>query len=142
MRRSVSSQAEHHALVARALVLLRLAHDAARDVGRLLVQQVEDAAAVAVEAHRGVVVADLQDRVAHGLLDVELLLRVVVELDLAGHDRLRGRHQRLARAAALGVVVEDEVEHRVRDRVRDLVGVAHRDAFGGEEVAAVAHGVE
>jgi peptide subunit release factor 1 (eRF1) len=36
-------------------------------------------------------------------------------------------------------VIENEVEHSIRDRIRDLIGVTHRDAFGGEEVAAVAH---
>ena len=137
----LAGEAEHHALIAGALRLLRLAHHAARDVGRLLVQQVDHAAAVAIEAHRRVVVTDPQDRVAHGLLDVELLLGVVVELDLARNDRLRGGHQRLARATAFGIMVKDQVEHGVRNRIGNLVGVAHRNAFRGEQVALVAHGL-
>ena len=50
-----------------------------------------------------------------------------------------GRDERLARDARGGILGEDGVEHGVRDRVGDLVGMAFGDGLGGEEVTIV-HG--
>ena len=75
--------AEHHALVARAgeieLIVVggvgpRLVGlvDALRDIGRLLVDRVDDRARVAIEAVVGVVVADPAHRLARDVLDVDV----------------------------------------------------------------------
>ena len=64
--RLVGRVAEHQALVAGALLLveaLALGH-ALRDVGRLLLDRREHRAGLVVEAHRGVGVADVLDRLA------------------------------------------------------------------------------
>ncbi len=61
--RLVRGVAEHQALVAGALLALVLAIHALRDIRRLLADDVDDAAARAVEAHLGGVVADVE----HGL---------------------------------------------------------------------------
>ena len=87
----VARVAEHHALVARAdlvvdvagagALLVRLV-DAHRDVGRLLVDRDDDAARLAVDAEGGVGVADLADRVAGEAGEVDVRLGA----DLAGDD--------------------------------------------------------
>ena len=103
LRRLVGRVAEHHPLVARAgdvecIVVggvgARLVGlvDALGDVGRLLVDRVDDRARVGAEAEVGVGVADLADRLAHDVLDVDVGRR----RDLAGHDDEAGVHERLA----------------------------------------------
>ena len=107
----VGGVAEHHPLVARAgdveLVVVagvgaRLIGlvDALGDVRRLLVDRVEHRAGVGREAEVGVGVADLADRLAGDLLDVD----VGVGRDLAGDDDQAGVDERLAGHAAVGVV--------------------------------------
>ena len=54
--------------------------------------------------------------------------------DLAGHDHEAGGDQRLARDAALRVLLVDRVEHRVADLVAHLVGVAFGDRLRREGV--------
>ena len=80
LRRLVAGEAEHHALVARADAVERIAAgaarlerrvDALRDVGRLLVERHVDGAGVGVEAVLGARVADLAHDAAHDLRDVE-----------------------------------------------------------------------
>ena len=87
----VARVAEHHALVARAdlvvvvagarLLLERLV-DTHRDVGRLLVDRDDDAARLAVDAVLGVRVADLADGVAGEAGEVDVRLGA----DLTGDD--------------------------------------------------------
>ena len=130
--------AEHHPLVARAGVAGRVggAVDALGDVGRLLVDRVEDRARVRREAEVGVDVADLADRLARDLLDVD----VGRGRDLARHHHEARVHQRLARDAADRVVAQDRVEDAVGDLVGDLVRVALGDRLGGEqELGGVRH---
>ena len=91
-RRLVAGVAEHHALVAGALVQVLVGSmiDAARDVGRLPPVAHHHRAAVGVEAQLRVVVADPAD---HGARDS----RVVVldgRGDFAGEHDEAGRHQR------------------------------------------------
>ena len=75
--------AEHHALVPRALgvedvfvattgTLLEGDVDAVGDVGALLVERDQDAAAAAVESHGAVVVADVDDGLARQVVDVDV----------------------------------------------------------------------
>jgi hypothetical protein len=143
--------AEHHALVAGACdvdcivvggVVARLVGgvDALRDVGRLLVDCVDDRAGVGAEAEVGVGVADLADRLARDVLDVDVRGR----RDLARDDDESGVHERLARHAAVRVVTHHRVEDAVGDLVGDLVRVALCDGLGREQVLVVrqvGHGI-
>ncbi len=79
------------------------------DVGRLLVDRVDDRARVTVEAVERVVVADLAHRLTRDFLDVH----VGVRGDLTGHDDQAGVDQRLAGNATVGIVGEHGVEHAV-----------------------------
>ena len=63
----------------------------------------------------------------------------VVRRDLAGDDDETGRHERLARDAAVRILGEDRVEDRVRHLVGDLVRVTLRHRFGGEREAPSGH---
>ena len=151
LRRLVGGVAEHHPLVTRAgdvecivvggvgARLVGLVH-ALGDVGRLLVDRVDDRARVGAEAEVGVGVADLADRLARDVLDVD----VGRGRDLAGHDDEPGVHERLAGDAPVRVVAHDRVEDAVGDLVGDLVGVALGDGLGREQVLVVGklvHGI-
>ena len=137
----VARVAEHHALVAGADLVVGVAGagpllerlvDTHRDVGRLLVDRDDHAAGLAVDAERGVGVADLADRVAGEAREVDVRLGA----DLAGDDAQTGRDQRLARDAAVRVLGQDRVEDAVADLVRHLVGVALGDRLRRERVLA------
>src|SRR5262249_3514191 len=119
-------------VVARVVLNLVRVVDAERDVRRLLVDRDDDAARFRVEAVLRPRVADVLDRVADDLPDVD----VRVGRHLAGDDDETGRDERLARDAAVRIVGESGVENRVGDLVRDLVGVALGDRLRGEEEAA------
>jgi hypothetical protein len=133
--------AEHHSLVAGAgdveLVVVggvgarleRVVH-ALRDVGGLLVDRVDHGAGVGREAEVGVRVADLANRLAGDLGDVD----VGLGRDLAADDDEAGVDERLAGDTAVGVVADDRVEDAVGDLVGDLVGMPLGDRLGGEEV--------
>jgi hypothetical protein len=107
--------------------------DALRDVGRLLVDGVDDRAGVVIEAELGVRVPDPLDRLAGDLLDVH----VGRGRDLPGDDHKSRVHQRLARHPARRIVAHDRVEDPVGDLVGDLVGMPLGDGFGGEQVLVV-----
>ena len=124
----VGRVAEHEALVAGALLALVLAVDALRDVRRLLADDVEHAAARAVEAHVRGVVADVEHGLAHQRLDVD----PGAGRDLAGDDHHPGLDQRLAGDAAARIHRDDGIEYRVRDLVGDFVGMPFGDRLGGE----------
>ena len=130
---------EHHALVARALflaALLFLGIDAHRDIGRLAVQQHLDVGAVIGEAV--LVVADVLDHIARDLADQFAIdHRDAVDIPeqlaaaLAGDHDLVGRAQRLAAEpcideavvgdAELDVLLDEGIEDRIGDLIRDLV---------------------
>ena len=128
--------AEHHALVARAVVELARAAflifkgvvDAHRDIAALLVDVRDNAAGVTVKAVLRAVIADVADDVARDLRDVDIAARgdLAHDVDKAGGDG------RLAGHAAVGVFFKDRVEHRIGDLVADLVGMPLGDGFGGE----------
>ena len=100
----VAGVAEHHPLVARAL----LAH-AFGDVGRLVVDGDEHRTGVAVEAEQGVVIAGGADGGAHNVGD----LHVGLGADLARHHHEARGDQRLASDAAAGIGIEQGVEDGV-----------------------------
>ncbi len=137
--RVVAGVAEHQALVAGALLVERVDRlagarlvagvDALGDVAGLAADGDHDAAGVPVEALGRRVVADLEDPLAHLLLDVD----VAAGGDLAGHDHQAGGEQGLDRDAAARVLLEHRVEHRVADLVSDLVRVTLGHGLGGEE---------
>ena len=126
----VGGVAEHHALVAGALLLVRARVHAHGDVGRLPVDRGEHRAGPPVEAVGRVGVADALDRVPHEVGNVD----VGAGGDLAGDHRHAGRDQGLAGDPARGVARQDGVEHRVGDLVGHLVGVAFGDRLGSEDV--------
>ena len=128
--------AEHHTLVARAVVELARAAllvfegvvHAHRNVARLLVDVRDDAAGVAVETVLRAVIADVADHAARDFGNVNVAVRgdLAHDVDKAGGDR------RLAGYAAAGVFFKDRVEHRVGDLVADLVGMPLGDGFRGK----------
>src|SRR5207249_3190882 len=127
----VAGVAEHHALVACALLLeepLALG-DALRDVERLPLDRRHDGAAVAVEAALGGV-ADAADHLLRDLAELDPRLA----RDLAGDDHEAGLDERLAGDAAVRVFGEQCIEDGVRDLVADLVRVALVDRFRRENV--------
>ena len=157
--RLVAGVAEHHALVAGADLLVgvvaRLAMlglvaliDALGDVGALIVDGVEHATGIAVEAVLRAIVADLAQHLARkrGHVDVGL------GADLAGHDdhargchglagaahlrgvgRLAGRGD-VALPGKLDLLLKDGVEHGVGDLVAHLVGMTLGDGLGREQI--------
>src|SRR5262249_7102697 len=91
-----------------------------------------------VEAVLAAGVADFLDRVAHDVLVVDL----GVGRDFAGDEGEAGRDQRFAGNAADGILREDGVENRVRDLIRDLVGMPFGHRLRRKEMTSVtAHAV-
>ena len=126
-----AGEAEHHALVAGALLLVLVGVDAHRDVGALPLDRHEHAARVGVKAHVGADVADLVDRLADDLRDVD----VRRGRHLAGDVDVASLDEGLARDPAGRVLGDDRVEDRVADLVADLIRVAFGDRFASEETA-------
>ncbi len=122
--------AEHEALVAGAEVV-----HAHGDVAGLLVDGGDDAARLEVEAELRARVADLADGLAGDLGDVDVAGRG----DLPRHHDEPGGEQGFAGHPARGVLGEDRVQHRVRDLVGDLVGMAFRHRLGREQVLLTRH---
>eukprot|EP01137_Pigoraptor_chileana_P029047 Opistho-2@13734 len=129
--RLVAGVAEHQALVAGAdvQVVVRGMVDALGNVVALLVVGHQHRATLVVDAVFGVVVADALDRVARHL-DV---IHMGVGGDLAGQHDQASIGQRFGGHAGAGVLREDSVENRVRDLIRDLVGMAFGDGFRSKE---------
>ncbi len=128
----VGGVAEHHPLVAGALLAWILAVHALGDVDRLLADGVEHRAGVAVKAEVGVVVADVADHLAYQRLEVHPGRGG----DLAGHQHEARLHQRFAGDPGLAVLAEDGVEDGVGDLVRHLVRVALGHRFRGKQASA------
>ena len=124
----VAGVAEHQALVAGAAGI-----DAHGDVGRLLVDGRDDRAGLVVEPVLGPGVADALDRLA----DDPGQVGVGLARDLAGDEGEPGRHHGLAGDAAIGILLEQRVEHGVGDLVGDLVGMPLGDRLRREKMASV-----
>ena len=128
----VDREAEHQALIARALLLvhaLALGH-ALGDVGALLLDGGHDGAGVAIEAHVRIGVTD----VVHGLADDLRHVDRCGRGDLTGDHHEAGLHHRLAGDACTRVLREDRVEHRVAHDVAHFVGMTLGDRLGREEM--------
>ncbi len=138
----VAGVAEHHALVACALLVVGVAAgrtaanlfglvDALGDIGRLLVDGHHHATGLAVEAVGLGVVTDPGDRLTHHRWDVD----VCRGGDLAGHDGQTGRHHGLAGDAAVGILLEEGVEDGIGNLIGHLVRMAFGHRFRGESKA-------
>ena len=119
------------------LAVLRLERlvDALRNVGRLLVDGVQNAAGRAIEAVLRAIVANLADDVAYNGRHVDIGLRADLARDddharrshgLAGAAHLRhvgglARWGDVALFLKLGFLLEDRVEDRVGNLIADLV---------------------
>jgi hypothetical protein len=134
LRRFVAGITEHQALVAgallgRLLAVRRARVDALGNVGRLPREVIVDENLVGVKHVIFVHVPDLADGGPHDL--------VVGHLgaggDLAGDHHHIGFHQRLARHAAGGILLQAGIEHAVGNQVGHLVRVALAHRFGGED---------
>ncbi len=145
VRGLVAGEAEHDALVARALVLVLAGIDALRDMRGLRMEMVGEVEAVPVEAV--LLIADLLHDAADGRFDlladarspIAGLIHDALAADLAGKDDAVGRRHRLASDARFRVLGQEQVDDGVADLVGNLVGMAFGNGFGREEVR-VAHG--
>ena len=154
--RLVAGIAKHHALVAGAHRVDGIARaaglgvkglvDAGGDVGALLVDQVKNAAGIAVKTVLGAVVANAADGLARDLLHVDVGLGA----HLAGHDDGTGGGKGLDGAAhvvdvcgnaigshvallgQLGLLGENRVQDGIAHLVADLVGVTLGYTLGGK----------
>ena len=131
-RRLARRVAEHHPLVARTLLLGRLAVDALGDVGTLPVERAHVVERVPAEALGGAVVADVLHHAAGDLLRVDRVKPLAG--DLAHVDDESGSAHRLAGNVRVRVLREAGVQNRIGDLVGDFVGVAFRDGLGSENV--------
>ena len=95
----VAGIAEHHPLVARALVLLFLAHHALVDVAALPVDGGKHPARVGLEHILALGVANAADDIAHGVL----YLDIAVARHFTAHHHKTSGDQCLARHMAVGV---------------------------------------
>ncbi len=139
LRRLVAGIAEHHALVAGAVVqlaltggfgLVALVH-AQGDIAGLLVDIGDNGAGVAVKAAFGGVVADVQHHLAGDLGDIH----IAAGGDLAHDVDQAGGGAGLAGHAAIGVLLKDRVQHRVADLVADLVGMPFGNGLRGKQMS-------
>ena len=101
----VAGVTEHHALVARTLLLQRRTLHALVDVGRLAVDGGDDTARFVVELVVTLGVADTLDGAARHIVNGD----VPFGLHFAGADHKTGGHQRFARHFRLGVLREKSV---------------------------------
>ena len=136
LRRFVAGIAEHHALVAGAVVQLGIAAalglqalvHAQGDVTALLVDVGDNGAGVSVKAVFGAVIADVQHHLTGDLGDVH----IAVGGDLAHNVDQARRSAGLAGHAAVGILFQNGVQHGIGDLVADLVGMPLGDGFRGE----------
>ena len=130
----VASVSEHKSLIACtdielvSVALLRLKRlvNAHRDVGRLLVNRAEHAAAIAVKAVLCSGVADLADCVSYDLLKINDSLG----RDLTHNCYKSCRAEGLARNARHRVLLKQSVEYRIRNFIRYFIGMSFGYRFG------------
>ena len=144
LRGLVAGIAEHDSLVARALVLVGAGIDPASDVGGLGVQMNLHIGTVPVEAV--LLVADVTNGLPDDLVDALLVddglaahqrvgtFVITSQADLAGEHDAVGRDQGLARNAGMRIGREKSIDNGVGDAVADLVGMAFRYGFAGEQI--------
>ena len=134
----VAGKAEHHALVAGAVVLLAAGSffcfqrlvNAHGDVAGLFVNRGDNAAGIAVKAEFCTVVADFADDFACQMRDID----IAVGADLTHNHDHTGGNGSFAGNTAVRVFFEDSVEHCIGDLVTDFVGMSFGDRLGGKEI--------
>ena len=137
LRGLVAGVAEHHALIAGAVVqtvvrlalldLQTLVH-AHGNIAGLLVNVGDDAAGIAVKAVLGAVVADVADDLPRDLGDIH----IAVGGDLA-HDVYQTSGRRgFAGYAAIGILGQNGVQYGIGDLIADLVGMTLGHGFRGK----------
>ena len=126
----VRGVAEHHALVASALLLGRGPLYTLVDVHRLRVQLVEHLAGVGIEQVLGLVVANAPDNVAGNGLGIHVRRR----FHLACQQHEVGGNQGFAGYFGVGVLAQVFVENGVGNLVGNFIGMAFRNRFGSEQV--------
>mgnify|MGYP000778612445 CR=1 FL=1 len=102
--------------------------DAEGDVCALFVDVRDDGAGLAVKAVLGTVITDIPDNFPGDLGNIH----VAAGGDLAHDVYQAGGSGGLAGHASVGVLGQNGVQHRVRDLVADLVGVALGHGFRGK----------
>ena len=144
--RLVAGKAEHHALVAGADGLdidirdlaapdLQGLVDAHGNIAGLLGDGDLHAAGIAIEALLAVVVADVENDLAHQLIEID----VGAGGDLAQQHDKAGLGGAFARHARHGILLQAGIQHAVADLVAELVGVTLGDRFGREQQAGRTH---
>ena len=131
----VAGIAEHHALVAGALLFGSRAVDAAADVAALFVERVQHSAGLGVELKLRAVVADFRDNAARDIHQVDVGRR----FHLAGNNDLPGGDERLAGNAARRIIGQKLVENSVADLVGNFVGVSFRHRLRREKIVFGIH---
>ncbi len=112
LRSFIAGESEHQALVARAACV-----HAHGDIGRLALNRINDAAGLAVETHGGVVIANVVNHATHQARHIDIGMGG----DFTRNDANTGSDQNFARHAAGGVILQNRVQHGVRNLVRHLV---------------------
>ena len=121
---------EHHALVACAFAV-----NTHGNVRALLAEHHTDAATLVIKALVSAVIASLADCFANDVRNVD---DGVGGYFTSNDCQARG-HQGFACHTALRMLREHRVEDRIADLISELVRVAHRDGFAGEQVTLVRH---
>ena len=116
----VGGVAEHQSLIPGALLAFVLAIHALGNVRRLLADDVEHAAARAVEAHVRGVITDIQDGLSNQRFDIH----PGRGRHLARHDHHAGFHQRLAGHAPARIGRQNGIQDGVRNLVRHFIRMA------------------
>ena len=128
--RFVNGIAEHHALVAGALLLGSGANHALIDVAALLVNGREHTARCSVELILSLVIANAINHSAGHVHEVDVSLRA----HLASNHNLTGCNQCFDSHLRLAVVGEQFVEHSVGNLVSHFVGMTFRHRFGCKQI--------
>ena len=129
----VAGKAEHHALVARALLLGLFPGHALGDVHRLLIHRRNNGAGPPVKTHIGTIVANLLDCVADNGGKVGIGLGG----DLPGDEGEAGGDQGFASHVGIRVLGQDGIQDAVGNLVGDLVRMSLGHGFGTEEIPAL-----
>ena len=125
---------EHQTLVACTLVFRLLTVDALGDVRRLLADDVDHTAGIAVVANVGGGVADVLDHIAHQVFQVN----PGAGGDFTADDGDTGLDHGFAGNAGKFVFADDRVEYCIGDLIGKFVRMAFGDGFGGEN-GVIAH---
>jgi len=126
----VRGVAEHQTLITgTSLILITTNVDTLGNVGRLLFESDKDVAGLVVESLRGVIIADVLDRVTDDLLVVDDSLGS----DFTADEDHASLGNRFAGNFGVGILLEMGVQDGVGHLITDLVRVTFSDRLGSEE---------